>query len=187
MGMGSHHCADLPVQMQGQGFLLFWKLGVEIYYDYPGFLSDLTNQTVSHLEGAADTVHIDPPLEVHNCDGNLFLGNHGQSTAGHTGGVVLRSENAVVSLQEVDNFLALPDVISGSDYVDSGLEQTFGGIGGDSQPFGGVFTIGNNKIRPGFFTESRQTGKYGPKPRLADDITDYQDLDCVNGYSLFLA
>jgi len=153
---------------------------VKVHHDDFGTLAKPAEQGFPHREGTTDAGHIDTPLEVDNADGNLFLGDQVVSRARNSRGIVLRSQDAIIFLQEGKDLFTLPNVVTGGDNIDSRFEQPFRRLGGDSQSFRSVFTVRNDQIRSCFFEETLQAPKHGPTARLSDNITEYENLDCVD-------
>jgi len=94
------------------------------------------------------------------------------SPSGHTRRIIGRAQQIRALVEESEDVPFVPDMISGSQYVDAKIKQLPGYVWGKSESGSRVFRVGDDQID---LVSPHQAGQKSPQhlsSGLADDVTD---------------
>src|SRR5712671_2804577 len=169
--MRAHHGRDSAVQVPAHRHLFAGRLGVHIDHD-EGHIGGQPRQFgIRFPERIIDRRHENSALQVQ--DGELYAvlsGPHIGAGPRRALREISRSQQARLVRQVVENFFAVPTVVTPGQYLDAHSEQLVGKPGRDAEAGRRIFTVSNDQIDLVIANGENSASGFGITPRLADEL-----------------
>src|SRR6266849_6825216 len=167
---------DAAVEIATHGLLLGRGFTVDVDDDDPGV--DVVQLAIRAMKRVLARGHEDVAHELQHRHAHTARGMADDlSLARISGWIVRRPNDMLVSIVVVDEFLLVPDVISGGEGVDGQLPQLLHDGLGHSKAAGGVLDVDDREVDLLAIDDVLQLLMQGPPAGLADDVADVEDAD----------
>ena len=147
--MGADDQADAAVDEMADRLLLARCLGMEVDDDGVDLLAERTGGKLAldAGEGIVERVHEDAPHRVHDEDAGAVPRHEDAGAAPRrAGGIVERTEEAVLPLGEDQRLALVEDVVAGGHHVGAGVDDPAKDLLGDAEAAGGVLAVDGDEI-----------------------------------------
>src|SRR5256712_3929341 len=138
---------DAPVEVIAHRYLFAGRLGVHVHQDERDIRRQFAELAIRFAERVIDGAQKHAALQIeHGVFHAVFRGAGEDAAAGIALGKIRRAQQARLLRNVVQDFAAVPTVVSAGEDIDSGAKELFGETRRDAEARGGVFAVGDDKI-----------------------------------------
>ena len=167
---------DAPVEVIAHRYLFAGRLGVHIHQDERDVRGQFAELAIRFAERVIDGGQKDAALQIEHCVFHaVFRGADEDAAAGIAFRKIRGAQQARLLRNVVQDFAAVPTVISAGEDIDSGAKELFGETRRDAEARGGVFAVGDDKIGLALRDNVGEAVVNDLTPGRAHDVADKQN------------
>ena len=185
MRVRADHRRHPSVQMMPECLLFGCRLRVKIYDDYVRQVVQLIEQTIRRAERIVDRRHKNAALKVQDRQSRRPHFDHHLPPTRIPRRVIFWSEQPWLLLQNWKYFSFVPDVVPGSDHLETHLQELRYHLGSDPEPPGAILSVDDRHIGAGLGSYQPRQALCDLPARTSDDIGNEEDTQLgVRGQEL---
>ncbi|CAD5248465.1 conserved hypothetical protein [Bosea sp. 46] len=175
MGVGADDEAGAAVEIIGHGELLAGRLGMDVDDDGVGGVPERAGGELAlkRGEGVVERVHEQAAHDVDDEDPRAVARlDHSRTTAGRTGRIVRRTDQARLALDEDQRLALVPGMVAERHDIGAGGERLVADRLGDAEAAGGVLAIDDDAVELPALAQAGEAILDGEAAGAPDDVTE---------------